>query len=298
MAAADLAASPALLPATSTWTSGSICDAAVTALATLLRTVLPSCAATTRTAMSDHSRFVTQLVYKLGHGLHLDAALALGRLLDLQHLEPGRDVDAQRVGGQDLDRLLLGLHDVGQRGVARLVEAQVGGDHRRQLDLDVLQDAVDLALDLGRAIGDVQLVGEGALRPAEKGGQHLAGLVGVVVDRLLADDHEARLLLVDHGLQELGDGERLELGVGLDEDAAVGAHGERGADRLLALQRAGGKGDDLGRGPLLFHTERLFHGDLVEGVHRHLDVGRLDAGVVGLYANLDVVVDDPLDRDQ
>src|SRR6202048_2394554 len=118
MAAADLAASPAVLPATSTWTSGSICDAAVTAFATLLRTVLPSCAATTRTAMSDHSRFVTQLVYKLGHGLHLDAALSFRWLLDLQHLEPGRDVNTQRIGRQHLDRLLLGLHDVGQRSVA------------------------------------------------------------------------------------------------------------------------------------------------------------------------------------
>ena len=35
-------------------------------------------------------------------------------------------------GVSDLDRLLLRLHDVGQRGIARLVEAQVGGDHRRQ----------------------------------------------------------------------------------------------------------------------------------------------------------------------
>src|SRR5690349_17928576 len=125
MAAADLAASPALEPATRTWTSEPIWPAAVTAFATLLRTVLPSCAATTRTAMSDHSRFVAQLVDQLGNGLHLDAGLALGRLLDLQHLEARRHVDAQRVRRQRLDRLLLGLHDVGQRGVARLVEAQV-----------------------------------------------------------------------------------------------------------------------------------------------------------------------------
>jgi hypothetical protein len=44
--------------------------------------------------------------------------------------------------------------------------------------------------------------------------------------------------------------------------------------------------------------DRLFHGDLIEGVHGHLDVRRLDARVVGLDADLDVVVDDPLDRDQ
>src|SRR5215218_11393624 len=112
MAAADLAASPALLPATSTCTSEPICEAAATALATLARTVLPSCAATTRMAMSDHSRFVAQLVDQLRHGLHLDAGLALGRLLDLEGLEARRHVDAQRIGRQDLDRLLLGLHDV------------------------------------------------------------------------------------------------------------------------------------------------------------------------------------------
>ena len=97
--------------------------------------------------MSDHSRFVLQLVDKLGDGLHLDAGLALGRLLDLEHLQPRRDVDAQRIRRQDLDWLLLGLHDVGQRRIARLVQAQVGGDHRRQLDLDVLEAAVDLASD-------------------------------------------------------------------------------------------------------------------------------------------------------
>src|SRR5215475_5280162 len=159
----ELAASPALLPATSTCTSEPICRAAVTAFATLLRTVLPSCAATTRTAMSDHSRFVAQLVDQLGDGLHLDAGLALGRLLDLEHREPGRDVDPELVRRQHLDRLLLGLHDVGQRGIARLVEPQVGGDHRWQLDLDVLQAAIDLALHLGRAIGDADLVREGAL---------------------------------------------------------------------------------------------------------------------------------------
>src|SRR5947207_4119665 len=100
MAAADLAASPQLLPATSTVTSEPICPAAATALATLARTVLLSCAATTRMAMSDHSSFILELFDQLGHGLHLDAGLALGRFLHLQHLQPRRHVDAQRVRRQ------------------------------------------------------------------------------------------------------------------------------------------------------------------------------------------------------
>ena len=104
--------------------------------------------------------------------------------------------------------------------------------------------------------------------------------------------------LHDHRLQQLGDGERLQLGVGLHKDAAVGAHRERGADRLLALRDAERHGDDLADDPGLAQAHRLLDGDLVERVHRHLDVGGLDAGLVRLDADLDVVVDHPLDRDQ
>src|SRR5262249_27943908 len=51
---------------------------------------------------------------------------------------------------------------------------------------------------------------------------------------------------------------------------------------------------DLGRLALLFEPERLLDGDLVEGIHRHLDVRQFDAAAVALDANFDVVVDDPL----
>ena len=49
---------------------------------------------------------------------------------------------------------------------------------------------------------------------------------------------------------------------------------------------------------LLLQPHRLFDGDLVEGVHRHLDVGELDARSVRLDADLDVEVDHALDSDQ
>ena len=54
----------------------------------------------------------------------------------------------------------------------------------------------------------------------------------------------------------------------------------------------------LGYDALLLQTDRFFDRDLIERVHRHLDVGRLDTGVVGLDADLDVVIDDPFDPDQ
>ncbi|KAJ8578912.1 hypothetical protein ON010_g287 [Phytophthora cinnamomi] len=80
----------------------------------------------------DHAGLVLELVHELVDAGHLDAGLAGGGVLDLQHLDTRRQVHAQAVGRERLDLLLLGLHDVGQRGVARLVEAQVGRDHGGQ----------------------------------------------------------------------------------------------------------------------------------------------------------------------
>ena len=62
------------------------------------------------------------------------------------------------------------------------------------LTLERLEAAVDLARHVRLLAVDHDLGGEGRLRPAEQGGQHLAGLVAVVVDRLLAEDDEAGLL--------------------------------------------------------------------------------------------------------
>ena len=216
----------------------------------------------------------------------------------LSDLQARGDVDAV-VGGRLLvQRLLLRLHDVGQRGIARLVEAEVGRHHQRQLDLQHLEAAVDLAGDRGFAGTGLELRGEGGLRPAEEGCEHLAGLVAVVVDRLLAEDDDLRLFGLDHALQDLGDGERLDQRVGLDEDRPVGAHGERGAERFLRLLRPDRNGHDLGRLAGFLEAHGLLDADFVEGVHRHLHVGQFDTRTVGLHTDLDVVVNDPLHSDQ
>src|ERR1700737_1171144 len=47
--------------------------------------------------------------------------------------------------------------------------------------------------------------------------------------------------------------------------------------------------------PLLLQAKRLFDGDLIEGIHRHFDIGELDAGTVALDANFHIIVDDPFD---
>src|SRR5690606_11026903 len=140
---------------------------------------------------------------------------------------------------------------------------------------------------------ELELRGEGALRPAEQTSEHLSGLVAIVVDRLFAENDELWLLALDHFLKQLGDGKRLDHGVGLDQDGAVGAHGERGAQRVLRLGAADGHGDDLGGLAAPLDADGLLDGDLVEWIHRHLDVGKVNPAAVGLDADLDVEIDNP-----
>jgi hypothetical protein len=81
-------------------------------------------------------------------------------------------------------------------------------------------------------------------------------------------------------------------------DRAVGAHGERGAQRFLAFGVAERDRHHLLGPACLPEADRLLGADLVERVHRHLDARGLDPRAIGLDADLDVEVDHALDRDE
>jgi hypothetical protein len=110
-----------------------------------------------------------------------------------------------------------------------------------------LQAAIDFAGHGRLAIADHDLGSEGRLRPAEERRQHLAGLVRIIVDRLLAEDDELRCFLLCHRREQLGHRQRLQFDVALDQDGAIGADGHRGAQRFLAGGDATGNGDHFGR---------------------------------------------------
>lgn len=214
---------------------------------------------------------------------------------DLENLETDIIADAEVAELHLLQLLLLGLHDVGQARVAGLVEAQVRGYDHGQRGADRLDAAVDLLGD-GDAVGlaKLDLAGLGGLRPAEQAGEHLARLAGVVVDALLAEHHQVAPLLLDGLGQQLGHRQRRQvLALGhLDVDAAVSAHGHGGAQHVLRLGRAG-RDDanvlDAARAALLLaDPHRLLDRELVKGIHRVLDAGRLDARLGLVDAGLDL----------
>src|ERR671939_1198351 len=146
--AAASAAPRQLEPATSTWTGSPSAFAAVSAFAVTSLSPVLSCSATRSVVIeilegrSEHAGFDLELLHEFGDGGDLDAGLAAAGLDRLQDLEPRRDIDAKRLRRGLGERLLLRLHDVRQRGVARLVEAQIRGHDGGQLQRDGLQAPV------------------------------------------------------------------------------------------------------------------------------------------------------------
>ena len=110
--------------------------------------------------------------------------------------------------------------------------------------------------------------------------QHLAGLVAVVVNRLLAQNHQAGLFFVYQGFEQFGNGQWLEFFGCLDQNAAVCANRHGSAQCFLALGHAAGDGDHFSDHAFFFQANGLFHRNLVKRVHAHLDVGNVDSGVV------------------
>jgi hypothetical protein len=238
--------------------------------------------------------FLPQRGDQLGGVLHHHALAAFGRRGVVRGLQVVVRLDAERAELDHVDRLGFRLHDVRQFDETRLVEAQVGGDHGREFRLDHFQAGVDLARHRGLAVGDLDLAGEGGLRAIPQCGEHLAGLVGIIVDRLLAQDHQARLLLLDQLEEDARRGQRLH-GVRRGHvDGAIGAHGQAVAQVCGEVGRANADHDHLFGHPFLAQAQCFFQRDVVERVGGQLDAVSDHAAAVGLDLDAHVVIHDAL----
>src|SRR5690554_2703244 len=246
----------------------------------------------------DHLRFVLQFVHQLSYVSHLDTSLACSRGFDLQGGQARGDFNTQIGGAHGVQRLLLGLHDVRQRSIARLVQTQVSGNNRRQVQSNSHQTAVYFAGYVNLFAINNHFRSESALAHASQSGQHLASLVVVGIDGLLAKNNQLRLFFLNNSLQQLGRFEGLNFFVSLDVDTTVSTQSQSSTDLLLSSFRSNGYNNDFTGNALLFQTNRFFHSDFAERVHCHLDVGEVNTGVVRLDAHLHVVVDNSFYSDQ
>lgn len=174
-----------------------------------------------------------------------------------------------------LQRLLLGLHNIRQTDVPRLIQPQIRRNDHGQFGAQSLHTPINLPRHLNRAtlILDFNLTGLRRLRPPQETSKHLTRLALVTVDSLLPDKNEVDVLLLDNALQHLGHGERLEttgLAVGdFDVEGPISTHGHRGAEGVDAFGPAGGESEDVFdvQGSLAFaQTNGFFDGEFIEWV--------------------------------
>src|SRR5256885_5719144 len=94
----------------------------------------------------------------------------------------------------------------------------------------------------------------------------------VVVDRHLPEQDQVEPGAFELRGEGLGRFEAVgEEALGLEQDATIGSHRERGADRLLSGRRAERDDDDFSRPCLFFPAERFLDGEFVVRIEDELD---------------------------
>jgi hypothetical protein len=123
-------------------------------------------------------------------------------------------------------------------------------------------------------------------------------LEAIIVNRLFAQNHQTGLLFVGQGLEQFGNGQGLQFLCGFHQNATVRTNGHGGAQGFLTLGDTARDHHHFCQDAFFFQTNSFFDRDLVERVHAHFDVGNIDASLVRLDPNLDVVIHHALDSDQ
>ena len=231
-------------------------------------------------APSDHPRFVLQLGDQLRDRADLDAGLArLAAPRPSARRAAASTSTPSSSGVVVVDRLLLRLHDVGQRRIARLVEAQIGGDDRRQLDRHRLEPAIDLARDRAPRRPSISTF------EAKVACGQPSSAASIWPVWLQSSSIACLPRMTSSGLFL----RRSPPSAAWRRRAAASRRRSRPGCRGRRPWRAR-CGSSPGTAPAPIDTatisvdharflepHRLFDGDLVERVHRHLDVGDLDA---------------------
>ena len=161
-----------------------------------------------------------------------------------------------------------------------------------------MQTAIDFARDINLVALNAKLGSKCALRPTEQRGQHLAGLIIVAINGLLAENDQIGAFCLYHRFQHFGNAQRLKLIIGFDQNAAIGTHCQSGANGFLRLCRADRNNNNFVCGSRLLQAHRFFNGNLTKRVHRHFDIGQINARLVRFDANFDIIVNHAFDGDK
>src|ERR1035437_1821507 len=213
-----------------------------------------------------------QLVQQLVRSLDSHACLASSGRFELKYSPSRCDRHSQTCQRHFFEGFLPGLHDSGQGNVAWLIETQVAADDGRQLDGDGFNPTIRFATAAGPAVvlDQFELGDKRSLPYAEQGGQHLANLVRVVINGLLAHQDEGRLLTAIDSREDFSNGQRVEALGGFDQQRTVSTHSQPNSKLLYAFVTAHSSHHDLDDAELLFNPQRLLKRNGIKWIHGEL----------------------------
>lgn len=129
-----------------------------------------------------------------------------------------------RIHRNDLQRLLLRLHNVGELGIPRLIQAQIGRDDRRERDAKCPLSRLRLLLYGDRILLHLERRNARSFSPVEQSCEHRTRLAVVTVDTLFAHEDKIGLLLemetkfdvyrVHDSFEDFGDLKRRDVNIG------------------------------------------------------------------------------------
>ena len=157
-----------------------------------------------------------------------------------------------------------------------------------------LLTAIDLTSDSDLAILKFCLTGECALRVVTQRSQHLAYLIVVGIDRQLAKNDQVDAFFFDNGFENFGDCQRLNLFLGLNQNAAIRTQRQSGTQLLLSSLRANGDGNDFIGCTGFFQANGFFNGDFTKRINRHLGIGQINTGSVRIDPDSHIRIYDAL----
>ena len=112
----------------------------------------------------------------------------------------------------------------------------------------------------------------GYARQVEELGHHRPDLMVVIVDRHLPEQDQVELVVLELRGERPRRFEAVGVeALGLQQDAAIGTHRERGADRLLGSRGPERDDDDFSRPRLFLLPQGFFDGEFVVGIEDEFD---------------------------
>lgn len=125
----------------------------------------------------------------------------------------------------------------------------------------------------------------------EKGRKNMKGMVWIVINRMIEEEKEIRILRLEKEIKKIGKEKRIKSLIGIEKNGEVRKNGKWGEKSLMRMWREKRKREDLSKIERLIKKDRLLKRDIVEGVYRNIKIRKIEEWKVKIKKDIEVVIE-------